>query len=58
MLALHIFAITTTGDDNKGLNRFHPAFHGKHALESVPGSLAPPEPGIEVYLSRLGKSIS
>jgi hypothetical protein len=32
MLALHIFAITTTGDDNKGLNRFHPAFHGKHAL--------------------------
>ncbi len=32
MLALQIFSIATVGDDNTGLNSFHPAFHGKHAL--------------------------
>jgi hypothetical protein len=33
MLALHFSKILATDDDNKGLNCFHPAFHGKHALE-------------------------
>jgi hypothetical protein len=33
MLALHIFQNTTGNDDDKGLNRSYPAFHGKHALE-------------------------
>jgi hypothetical protein len=32
MLALHFSKILATDDDNKGLNCFHPAFHGKHAL--------------------------
>jgi hypothetical protein len=35
MLALHFSKILATDDDNKGLNCFHPAFHGKHALEPV-----------------------
>jgi len=35
MLALHFSKILATDDDNKGLNCFHPAFHGKHALVVV-----------------------
>jgi hypothetical protein len=38
MLALHFSKILATDDDNKGLNCFHPAFHGKHAL--VAGEIA------------------
>jgi hypothetical protein len=38
MLALHFSKILATDDDNKGLNCFHPAFHGKHALARLAGS--------------------
>ena len=38
MLALQIFSIATVGDDNTGLNSFHPAFHGKHALVNIHAS--------------------
>jgi hypothetical protein len=41
MLALHIFKINTTSADNKGLNRFRPPFHGKHALEVVANATGP-----------------
>ena len=37
MLALHFSKILATDDDNKGLNCFHPAFHGKHALAQSGG---------------------
>jgi hypothetical protein len=33
MLALHFLQIDTADNDNKGLNWFDHAFHGKHALE-------------------------
>jgi hypothetical protein len=32
MLALHFLQIDTADNDNKGLNWFDHAFHGKHAL--------------------------
>ena len=40
MLALHFSKILATDDDNKGLNCFHPAFHGKHALVNRAGASA------------------
>jgi hypothetical protein len=35
MLALHFLQIDTADNDNKGLNWFDHAFHGKHALAGV-----------------------